>query len=173
MTTLRFVGRTIGVALFMTALCGQARAQLEPPHRSGVDPGSAQSAQLASRAAQAEISGAPEQALKLADEGIKADAKDPWPYYNRACALASLNRVDEAVAAYQQAEQHFSAADSWGKSVAMYGRANVLRGAGRCDEANQAFADFIVLVQPSDPQGAAMAHEYAARCRPSPPAATK
>jgi tetratricopeptide (TPR) repeat protein len=173
MTTLTFGIRTIAVTACMMALCGQVEAQLEPPHRPGVDPESERSAQLASRAAKAEIAGNPAQALELADEGIQADANDPWPYYNRACALASLNRVDEAVAAYQQAQQHFSVADSWGKSVAIYGRANVLREAGRCDEANTAFADFIVLVQSSDPKGAAMAHEYAANCRQRSPAKGK
>src|SRR5262245_57492158 len=99
MTMLTFGLRTIGVAVFTVALCGPAAAQLQPPHRPGVDPGSERSAQLASRAAQAEIGGTPALALKLADEGIQADASDPWPYYNRGCALASLNRVDEAVAA--------------------------------------------------------------------------
>jgi tetratricopeptide (TPR) repeat protein len=171
MTTRTLWVLALGVTVFTINLCGQAEAQLEPPRRPGVDPGSEQSAQLASRAAQAEIAGNPEQALKLAEEGIRADANDPWPHYNRACALASLHRVDEAVASYERAEQQFSAADQWGKSVAIYGRANVLREAGRCDEANRAFADFIVLVQSSDPKGASMAHDYATKCRQGSPAA--
>src|SRR5581483_9080615 len=94
---------TVGVAIITMALSAYAEAQLEAPHRAGVDPGSERSAQLASRAAEAEVAGNHALALKLADEGIRADANDPWPYYNRACALAGLKRVDEAVASYQQA----------------------------------------------------------------------
>src|SRR2546423_7518810 len=167
MTTIMVRVGAAALVVFAGTLCAQAEAQLlEPPHRAGVDPGNERSAQLASRAAQAEIAGNPAQALKLADQGIQADANDPWPYYNRACALARLDRVDEAVASFERAEQQFSAADQWGKSVAIYGRANALREAGRCDDANKTFADFIVLVQPSDPKGATMAHDYAPNFRP-------
>ena len=54
MTTLTFGLRTIGVAVYVAAMCGRAEAQLEPPRRPGVDPGSERSAQLASRAEKAQ-----------------------------------------------------------------------------------------------------------------------
>jgi hypothetical protein len=153
-----------GVLVSVVLSSGSARSQLEPPRRPKVDPGSAQSAEFASRSAQAEVAGDPRLALTLAEKGIQADGADPWPHYDRACALAALNRVEEAVASYRDAQQRFSAADRWGKSIAIYGRANVLAQAGRCDEAGASFAEYANFVLQADPKSADMARRHAREC---------
>ena len=44
------------------------------------------------------MKGDPQGSLKLADQGIRADAKDPWPYYDKGMALATrIDRTGRAV----------------------------------------------------------------------------
>src|SRR4029077_18088164 len=105
------------------------------------------------------------EAVQLADQAIRANARDPWPYYDKGMALARLGRTDEAAAALLEAEQHFSPADAWGKSVAIYGRAYAFSVAGRCAEARQAFEQYATFVKEHDPKSAEMARRYAADCR--------
>jgi tetratricopeptide (TPR) repeat protein len=143
---------------------GKAEAQLEPLHRANADPGSPLSNSLASDSAEAIIAGHPYRALRTAKIAIKTDPRNPWGYYDKADALTLLHRVDEAVAAFRQAEQHFSAADRWGKSIAIYGRANVLRQANRCEEAAGAFREYAAFVQKDDPGSADMARRYSIMC---------
>jgi tetratricopeptide (TPR) repeat protein len=152
---------TIAAVLFAA---GEAGAQIEPLHSATADPGSQQSNFLASKAAGAVIDGRAQKALKIAERAIAADPRNPWGYYDKADALGLLNRVDEAVAAYREAEQRFSAADRWGRSIAIYGRANVLHQAGRCDEAAIAFDEYAAFVETEDPGSADMAVRYSIAC---------
>jgi tetratricopeptide (TPR) repeat protein len=150
------MGKVMLIALALAAPAGVARAADAP--------GAARSSAFATSAAKAEMAGAPRQAIRMADAAIKAAPQDPWPYYDKAMSLARLGRVDEAVIAFDFAEQKFSPSDTWGKSVAVYGRAHTLSEAGRCDEAKTAFFEYASIVKDSDPSSAAMARRYAAEC---------
>ena len=111
-----------------------AKAELAPLQQS-VTPSTADI--LAGQSATADMAGEYEKALQLADKAIRADSKEAWGYYARGDALASLRRVDEALAAFRRAEQLFPTADGWGRSIAIWGEANVLRQAGRCGDASR------------------------------------
>jgi hypothetical protein len=141
-----------------------------PPENVYAEPSTPASAELASRAATAEMKGNPQESLRLSDEAIRADAKDPWPYYDKGMALARVGETNGALAALLAAEQHFSPTDRWGRSVAVFGRAHTLAGAGRCDEARQAFQEYMSLVR-GDPDAVGLAQRYSRDCRP--PAPTK
>ena len=152
-----------GLAL-MSAQTAQAD-ELRAPQYVQAEPSTPQSMALTTRAAIADMKGNPQQARDLANQAIRADPKDPWPYYNKGMALAQLGETDGALAALFAAEQHFSANDRWGRSVAIYGRAHSLRKAGRCVEARQAYEEYASFVGKDDPQGATLARRYAADCR--------
>jgi tetratricopeptide (TPR) repeat protein len=144
--------------------------ELQAPRNVNVEQTNRQSSELGSRAATADIQGNPKQAVQLADQAIRADPRNPWPYYDKGMALAEMGETDGALAALDAATQHFTAADKWGKSVAMYGRAHTLSQAGRCAEAVQAFAEYASFVGKDDPQAADMARRYAIDChRPASP----
>ena len=148
-----------------------AQGELKAPENIHAEPSTPASAELSSRAATAEMKGNPQESLKLADRGIRADDKDPWPYYEKGMALARVGEVNGALAALLAAEQHFSPSDRWGRSVAIFGRAHTLAEAGRCDEARAAFQEYMSLVR-GDPDAVALASRYARDCRPpAPPAA--
>jgi tetratricopeptide (TPR) repeat protein len=121
------------------------------------------SSQMASQSATAEMKGDPAGAIKFADEGIAADPANPWPYYNKADALARMGKTDDAVATFSQAEQHFDDNDHWGKSVAIFGRAHVLAQAKRCKEARAAFDEYAAWVK-DDPSAAQLAKRYSDDC---------
>ena len=163
----RWVVMALGLGLSVQS----ARAdELRAPRNVNVEPTSRQSSELGSRAAAADIQGNPKQAVELADQAIRADPRNPWPYYDKGMALAEMGEVDGALASLDAATQHFSATDRWGKSVAMYGRAHTLSQAGRCAEAVQAFAEYASFVGKDDPQAADMARRYAIDChRPASP----
>ena len=146
-------------------VASSAEAQLMPPRRA-VDLGSPPSSALSSRSAEALIGGHPEDALRLANQAVAADGRNPWAHYDRATALADLGRVDEAVSEFQAAEQRFSQNDPWGRSVALYGRADLLARVGRCNEAAPVFREYAAFVESSDPQAAAMARDHARACHP-------
>jgi tetratricopeptide (TPR) repeat protein len=129
------------------------------------DSGNAQSKSLASSSAERLIRGEDSQALELADQAIAADASNPWGHYDRAVALGDLGRVDEAIKEYATAESKFSPADTWGRSVAIYGRANLLANHSRCAEAQAAFNDYEGYVATlNDPSAVAQARSTAAEC---------
>lgn len=166
------VGRWVGVywtfgALGLALMSAQAAHadELRAPRNVNAEVGNRQSSALASRAATADMKGQPQQAVELANQGIRADPRNPWPYYDKGMALAEMGETDAAIAALYAAEQRFSAADRWGKSVAIYGRAHALGQAGRCTEAVQAFAEYASFVGKDDPQSAAMARRYAMDCK--------
>ena len=154
----------LGTFIFTAGFALAARAEpVEPPHNVTVESSSPQSSAMSTRAATAEIQGDAQGAVKFADQGIAADPSDPWPYYNKAEALARLGQTDAAVATFTQAEQHFAAADTWGKSVAVFGRAHALAQASRCKEARAAFGEYAALLK-DDPSAAQMAQRYSDDC---------
>jgi tetratricopeptide (TPR) repeat protein len=144
-------------------------AELRAPQNVNAEPSTPQSAALTTRAAIAAMNGNPAQARDLANQAIRADPRDPWPYYNKGMALAQLGEIDAAIAALYAAEKHFAPTDRWGRSVAIYGRAHSLSQAGRCVEAVQAFAEYAIFVGKDDPQAASMARRYAQNCRAAAP----
>ena len=139
--------------------------QLRAPRNIQGTPASPESARLASRSAAARAGGQLDQSLALAEQGIRADADDPWPYYNKAMTLGQLGRADEAAAAFREAERRYFPRDLWGKSVAVYGRANTYAQAGRCAEAQQAYTEYASLVGGYDPNSADLVRRYEAECR--------
>lgn len=163
------VGRSVGClgALGLALMSAQvARAdELRAPRNVHSQIWNRQSSELASRAATADIKGQPQQAVELANQGIRADPRNPWPYYDKGMALAQTGETDAAIAALFAAEQRFATTDHWGQSVAIYGRAHTLSQAGRCTEAVQAFSEYASFVGKSDPQSAALARRYAMDCK--------
>jgi tetratricopeptide (TPR) repeat protein len=153
------------MVMVSVGLANVAWAQLAPP-RHPVDPGSPQSAALASQAAEDLVRGRAGDALQVANDAINADPRNPWGHYNKASALASLGRVDDAVAEFRVAQNAFGTGDAWGKSVAIYGRANALAQAGRCNEAQPAFEEYAAFVEPTDARSAALARGTARACVP-------
>ena len=163
----RVVVTCLGVAVPLAA-----RADgLSAPKNVNAEPHTAQSAAMATRAAVADMNGNPEAALNLANQGIGADPRDPWNYYNKGMALSELRQTDAAIAALFAAENHFAANDKWGRSIAKYGRAHAFAVAGRCVEAKRAFEEYASFVDKDDPLAAKMARRYAADCNsPASPA---
>ena len=158
-----------GLAL-MSAQTAQAD-ELRAPQYVQADPSTPQAMALTTRAAIADMKGNPQQARDLANQAIRADPRDPWPYYNKGMALAQLGEIDATLATLYAAEKHFAPSNRWGRSIAIYGRAHALSRAGRCVEAVQAFAEYATFVGKDDPTAADMARRYAVNCRtPAPPA---
>jgi tetratricopeptide (TPR) repeat protein len=146
-------------------------AELQAPQNVNAEPSTPQSAALATRSAIADMEGNPQAALNLANQGIRADPRDPWPYYNKGMALAEMRETDASIAALYAAENHFAANDKWGRSLAKYGRAHAFTVAGRCAEAQRAFEEYATFVDKDDPLAAKMARRYAADCNaPASPA---
>jgi tetratricopeptide (TPR) repeat protein len=159
-------------AVMMVTTAGAAGAEeLRAPQNVHAAPWNRQSSQLATRSARAAMQGNPQESLALAQQAIQLSPQDPWPYYNKGMALARLGQTDAAVSALSAAEQRFSNADPWGRSVAIYGRAHTLAGAGRCAEARQAFEQYARFVEGPAPSSAALARRYATDCgtRATPP----
>ena len=141
--------------------------ELRAPQNVNGAPGSRQSAELVTRAAVARMNGRPAEALALAEQGIRADANDPWSYYGKAMALSELGQVDAAAAAFQESERRFLPGDFWGKSVALYGRGHAYAQAGRCAEARKAFDEYAALVGGYDGKSVELVHRYVDECRAS------
>jgi len=152
--------KIFGVAVVMVASVGVAYAA---PPQTGVKPVAKASSVTA--AAEALSRGETLEALTRADEALRADPKNAWAHYNRAAALAGLNRIEEAVAAYDQAAGAFAASDKRGKSLALWGKAHALYRSGRCEQASTAFADYTMAVGASDPQSVELASHRATTCR--------
>jgi hypothetical protein len=152
----------MGVMALSMMLAGTARAS---SLQQAQDPGNGNSKGLASDSAEALIRGDDTRALQLADQAVAADDHNPWAHYDRAVALGNLRRVDEAVGEYDAAQARFSSADTWGRSVAIYGRAHLLADNSRCVEAKAAFGEYITFVGASDPQGVAQAQRGSDTCR--------
>lgn len=154
----------LGLALSSTLLAGVAHAQSQPL-RQADDPGDQRSKDFASDAAEALIRGDEAQALAKSDQAVGADDRSPWAHYDRVVALGALGRVDDAVVEYRKAEARFSPADIWGRSVAIYGRGNLLKNHGRCDEARASFREYIAFVGDSDPRDISQAEKSIEACQ--------
>jgi hypothetical protein len=141
----------------------------QPPRNVKAEPASPDSQALTTRAASAEISGDPQEALAFAGRAIESDARDPWAHYVRASALARRGKVDDALKSFTEAERLFAASDVYGRSVAIYGAAHALSEAGRCDEARAEFQRYASFVRSRDPKSADMATRYASNCKPIAP----
>jgi tetratricopeptide (TPR) repeat protein len=91
---------------------------------------------------------------------------DAWRLYNRAEALVGLHRTDEALDSFETAAQRFSEAGEGerGRPLVAWAKGRALVAAGRCTEAKRAFDDYVRLVREHDPQGAALATDYAKNC---------
>jgi tetratricopeptide (TPR) repeat protein len=122
------------------------------------------SEKLTTEAARALIAGKPELALERAEAAVKATPRSAWAQYQRASALSALRRWDDAVKAYDEALRTFARPDDWGRSVALWGRAEALREAGHCDEAKSSFNEYVALVASRDRKAADQANSQAAAC---------
>jgi tetratricopeptide (TPR) repeat protein len=155
--------------LLAVGAAGNARAdEPRPPQNVKAEPSTPASAELSSRSATAEMLGNPQEAVSLADRAIRVDPKDPWAYYTKGLALALLGEVNGAVAALVAAQQHFQPSDVRGRSVAVFGRAHVLHQAGRCDDAEAAYREYMALVR-GNTEDVARAQRYINDCRASTP----
>ena len=154
----------LGTFICAAGLAAVVQAEpVQPAHNTAGAPATPPASQAASQAATAEMRGDAQAAVKLADQGIAADPSDPWPYYNKAEALAKLGQPDAASANFSQAEQRFPQNDRWGRSVAIFGRAHALAQAGRCQAARAAFNDYASLLY-DDPNAARLARRYSDDC---------
>jgi tetratricopeptide (TPR) repeat protein len=122
------------------------------------------SEKLTTEAARALIAGKPELALERAEAAVKATPRSAWAQYQKASALSALRRWDDAVKAYDEALRTFARPDEWGRSVALWGRAEALREAGHCDEAKTSFNEYVALVASRDRKAADQANSQAAAC---------
>jgi tetratricopeptide (TPR) repeat protein len=91
---------------------------------------------------------------------------DAWRAYDRAQALVGLHRTDEALASFETAEQRFSEAGEGdrGRPLVEWAKGRALADAGRCAESKRAYDGYARLVRERDPQGAALATDYAKNC---------
>ena len=122
-------------------------------------------AELTTGSAKAEMAGNDAEALRLADSAISTNPNDGWGYYDRAEALQTLKRTDEAVTTYREAQRRFASSnESWGKSVSIYGEARAFAQAGRCADARDAYERYATFVQTGDPNSAQLARRYANDC---------
>ena len=151
--------------VIVTVWAVAARAEMEVPKQTAA-PGAA--AKATSESASAEIAGDHAKALSHAEEAIKADPSDPWGYYDKADALARSGRIDDGVAAFREAERRWPIADVWGKSVAIWGQADVLNKAGRCGDAAPIYERYAAFIEKTDADAAAMARTYAKHCANKP-----
>jgi len=142
-----------------------ANAEMQVPKQTAA-PGPA--AKLTSDSASAEMSGDHGKSLSLAEDAIKTDPKDPWGYYDKANAMARAGRTDDGVAAFHEAERRWPIEDTWGKSVAIWGQADVLNKAGRCNDASPIYERYAEFIEKVDADAAAMARTYAKHCAAKP-----
>jgi tetratricopeptide (TPR) repeat protein len=159
------------IAGFGLLLVGPAAAQLQPPTGVGTRTrAEARASVLTTSSIDTEAAGDHPAALELADAAIRADPDDAWGHYVRANALLALKRVDDAVAAYREAERRFPASDPWGTSVAIWGQANAFVQVNRCHDATPIFERYAAFVERIDPAAAALARQYAKKqCAPPGP----
>jgi tetratricopeptide (TPR) repeat protein len=150
------------LSMVVVMAASMSAAAYAAPPQTGVKPVARASSLTAS--GEALSKGDTLEALTRADEALRADPKNAWAHYNRAAALAGLNRIDEAVAAYDQAAGAFAASDKRGKSLALWGKAHVLYRTGKCAQATEAFAEYTKFVGSSDPQATELASHRSTTC---------
>lgn len=159
------MARTLYIPVLAGALAliagSRAHAQLAPLQQSAA-PSAADG--LTSQSVQAELAGDHAKALQLADDAIKSDAKNPWARYAKGDALGSLQRTDDAASSFREAEQHFSDAEMWGKSIAIWGQANAFLQVGRCQDSSPLYERYASFVEKVDPEAAALARRFEKSC---------
>ena len=161
MNTMTWIGALASVLAVLPA--SRSYAQLAPLKQS-VAPSHADS--LASQSVQTELTGDHVKALQLAEDAIKSDPNTPWGRYVKGDALGSLQRTEDAVSAFRDAEQHFSNAEVWGRSIAIWGQANAFFQAGRCDDAAGLYERYASFVEKIDQEAAALARRFEKSCIP-------
>jgi tetratricopeptide (TPR) repeat protein len=129
-------------------------------------PPSQEVAKHTTEAARALMAGKPEEAIKHADQALAAQPKSAWAHYQKASALAALGKWEASIGEYDEAMRTFARGDDWGRSVALWGRGEVLRETGHCDEAKTTFNEYVSLVASRDKKAAEMANLQAAACTP-------
>jgi tetratricopeptide (TPR) repeat protein len=166
------------LAVVVALGCSIAHAELQPLPRIDTRAGKAlrAAAPIVSDAEKALVSGEFDSALALTDRALAHKAKSAWAHYVRAEALARLGKLDDALPEYRLAERAFDDEDVWGRSVVLWGRANAFYQTGRCNEAKQAFNEYIALVKKDDARAAEAAQAHIDGCKalwvnplPSPP----
>ncbi|HVZ86702.1 MAG TPA: hypothetical protein VHG72_07025 [Polyangia bacterium] len=159
------MARTIWIPVLAGALTliagSRVNAQLAPLQQSAA-PSAADG--LTSQSIQTELAGDHTKALQLADDAIKSDGKNPWARYAKGDALGSSQRPDDAASAYREAEQHFTAGEMWGKSIAMWGEANAFFQVGRCQDSSPLYERYASFVEKVDPAAAALARKFEKSC---------
>lgn len=78
---------------------------------------------------------------------------DAWRNYDLGAALVGLHRVDEALAAFETAEQRFDEAGEGARGAPLveWSKARAFTDAGRCDDARRAYGAYARLVRQSNP----------------------
>lgn len=158
-----WIVRALGVATFVMAAVQVARAE----ERASVIPNQANEpkASLTTQSGRLLIGGDANGALAKAEEALKAEPKSGIAQYYKAEALSSLKQHEAAVGAYEQAAAQLPQTEVQTRSQAVWGKGLALRALGRCDEAKQAFADYVALMQGKDKNAASQADELAMACR--------
>jgi len=124
--------------------------------------------ELASESVQAELAADHTKALQLAEDAVKTDPNNPWGRYAKGSALGALQRTDDAASAFREAEQHFSAPEMWGKSIAIWGQANAFFQVGRCQDSSPLYERYASFVEKVDGEAAALARRFEKSCIPRP-----
>jgi tetratricopeptide (TPR) repeat protein len=165
------VASAVGVAAFTVAAIQVARAE----ERASVIPNQPNEAKasLTTQSGRLLIGGDAKGALAKAEEAVKAEPKSGIAQYYKAEALSSLNQQEAAVTAYEQAVAQLPATEVQTRSQAVWGKGLALRALGRCDEAKQAFAEYVAAMQGRDKNAAAQADGLASACKSSATPAAK
>jgi len=145
-----------------------ALAELEPPHviDRGADEKQRAAARPLSEAAQTLTRGDFNAAIETAKRALTTSS-DPWAHYVQGAALIRLGKLDDGLTELRVAEQAFPREERWSRSVAIWGRANALHQAGRCDEAKSAYTDYIRYVGKDDPAAVDLAQKQIDGCKPA------
>ncbi len=145
--------------LFVGIVAIVAGPAMAEPNR----PASASGEQPSTQVANALIAGHYARAVQLADGFLRANGNDPWLHYNRATALGMLALPDQAASEFRTAERLFGA-NTWGRSIAIYGRARAYDQAARCSESLQGYQEYAAFVRPFDVSSADAAMAYGTDC---------
>jgi len=117
---------------------------------------------LGNRVVSAIVAGDHARALLLANEGLRENPRDPWLVFNRGIALLNLDRLDEGIAALDEAERGLATPQE--KAGVVFRRARANDQAGRCARAVRDYERYVSLIRDIDEAGAALALRYARSC---------
>lgn len=91
------------------------------------------------------------EALERSDRALALDTGHPWILSNRGNILGDLERVDEALNAYDASLSARPQSDTSGRAMVWTQRGNLLQKAGRHKDAEQSYAQAL-SIRPDDPQ---------------------